>query len=406
MKQPNFSFDRTCRDGLFNEDSKLKFRLSIMKMFKYKNEEKCVYSVGKVNNGERKRDRSEESQETSSSIRHVIIIMMGQAILHSSWWLEHERRMKGSNFPPTRFLAPFSRLIIINFSFSHFFWISHFIGSSKSSSCSFHKLFIYAGTLSPRSRSPIHHLQFFPCNIENIDRFLWDYLCFSISWLTMCSPHSFSQAHTTPTYSSREKIMKFVEVNFFLLLVFWLRYIFNLSPLDLNLLWVCALLLLHSFVQSSAEIIYEETTMRKFRASPPSLPRHILSIHTFKLCIANMNNFSWLNEKVMPSLESFTSSSSSRVLRCCCCVKFNAFSMPLKSTISHDTRIMKIYVPSREFIFILLPRLYPPLRAWHCMHTQHVKAAKSCRRLLLRRDENKIIQILGEENLIICITTS
>lgn len=179
-----------------------------MKMFKYHIDEKTRAArmfiqwkkceEREIERREAKRgDRmiGKKSQETTSSIRHVIIIMMGQAILHSSWWLS-TRRMKGSNFlnslpfPYIICHPPLSSSSSISPSYSIFWisfcWMSEAWRVRENCSCSFHKLFIYAASSlrSPPSNSSSSIVS--SCNIENIDRILWDYLCFSISWLTMC----------------------------------------------------------------------------------------------------------------------------------------------------------------------------------------------------------------------------
>lgn len=191
-----------------------------------------------------------------------------------------------------------------------------------------------------------------------------------------------------------------------------LSKIFNLSVISIL---SAQLFLLHNlclkwdiFSKAQRENFWDFREMSKF-----SLQKVEAAPSTFKLCIANMNNFSWLNEKVMPLrvfreflFASLTpKSNSSWALWCWVCVKNNAFSMPLKSTISHDTRLMKIYVQS-ESLFSSSSNTIDVEHDSACTTHNTTSSRKALKVAFEARDENKIIQILGEENLIICITTS
>lgn len=121
----------------------------------------------------------------------------------------------------------------------------------------------------------------------------------------------------------------------------------------------------------SDEGIKGELLMRKFRA----LRAQLLS--AFLSCIANMNNFSWLNEKVMPSLET-------RAHR-------RLHSLELGENLMHfrclsnvrciyrmTRRLMKIYMLLRVERVYTFPIVRFMRRAWRCTQQQRFWKWQSC----------------------------
>lgn len=141
-------------------------------------------------------------------------------------------------------------------------------------------------------------------------------------------------------------------------------------------------------------------------------------LHPLFSCIANMNNFFLIKWESYAIAWEFSSlfivvSSFSPVRRCLesreLCEKFNAFSMPLRSTISHITwKSWNICCAEVFGVYSFSIRA----GAWCWMHSTTKNGTWNESANVFRIhdyslwDENKIIQILDEENLIICITTS
>lgn len=146
--------------------------------------------------------------------------------------------------------------------------------------------------------------------------FLWDYLCFSISWLTMLQSDLFVRVGSE--FGEGEKNNEICRSrldslsDFFLYILHSDNSIFNLSFRESC---VCEH---NSFVSASApnsaelsgkfvfflvEILRVDEGIKESCWWESSELFALSSLSTSLSCIANMNNFSWLNEKVMPSLE-------------------------------------------------------------------------------------------------------